>query len=75
MNGLQVVQSGGLGNVGTSWNVAKTGDYNGDGKSDIRWHDNSGNTAIWFMNGLQIGSTAGLGNMPTSWTIQGKNAD
>jgi hypothetical protein len=55
--------------------VAKTGDYNGDGKSDILWHDNSGNTAIWFMNGLQIGSTAGLGNMPTSWTIQGKNAD
>jgi serralysin len=46
---------GSLGNVGTSWNVAETGDYNGDGKSDILLRDNLGNTAIWFMNGLQIG--------------------
>ena len=75
LNGLSVLQAGGLGNVGTSWNVAETGDYNRDGKSDILWRDTSGNTAIWFMNGLTIGSPAGLGNIPTTWTVQGMNAD
>ncbi len=74
MNGCDLA-AGGLGNVGTSWNVVETGDYNGDGKSDILWRDTSGNTAIWFMNGLAIGSTAGLGNIPTTWTVQGVNAD
>ncbi len=72
---LNDVRSGGLGNVGTTWSVAQTGDYNGDGTSDILWRDTSGNTAIWFMNGLAIGSTAGLGNVPTTWTVQGTNAD
>ena len=67
MNGLAVSQSGGLGNIGTRWNVAQTGDYNSDGKSDILWRDTSGNSAIWFMNGLAIGSTTGLGNVPTTW--------
>jgi hypothetical protein len=47
MDGLQVLQTGGLGNVGGSWNVAEPGDYDGDGKSDILWRDTStGNTAI-----------------------------
>ena len=74
-NGGQVSSSAGLGTVPTGWTIADTGDFNGDGKSDILWRDTSGNTAIWFMNGLQIGSTAGLGNIPTTWTVQGVNAD
>jgi hypothetical protein len=73
MNGLQIQQAGGLGNVPITWLVAETGDFDGDGKS--LWRDGSGNTAIWFMNGLQIGSTAGLGNIPIVWTVQGVNAD
>ena len=35
---------------GTSF---QTGDYNGDGKSDILWEDNSSNLAVWYMNGAQ----------------------
>jgi hypothetical protein len=31
--------------------IVETGDFNGDGMSDILWRDTSGNTAIWFMNG------------------------
>jgi hypothetical protein len=70
MNGSQISQTGGLGNVPTNWVVAETGDFNGDGKGDILWRDNgSGNTAIWFMNGVQISLTAGLGNIPTTWAI------
>ncbi len=40
MNGLSILQAGGLGNMPTNWSVAGTGDFNGDGKGDI-----SGGTA------------------------------
>jgi hypothetical protein len=61
---------------GTSWrSIAQTGDYNGDGMSDLLWRDTSGNTAIWFMNGLTVGSTGALGNIPTVWTVQSVNAE
>ena len=46
-----------------------TGDFNGDGKSDIVWRDTSGNTAIWLMNGAAVLSAGGLGNVPTTWSI------
>jgi hypothetical protein len=41
MQGGTILQSGGLGNVGTSWKVAGIGDFNGDRKSDILWRDGS----------------------------------
>jgi FG-GAP repeat len=52
-----------------------TGDFNGDGKSDIAWRNTDGDVAIWLMNGLQILSATDLGNVPTAWTIQGSNVD
>jgi hypothetical protein len=75
MNGAQPVQTSGVGMAPNTWSVAETGDYNGDGKSDILWRDTSGNVATWFMNGLQITQSAGVGNVPIAWSIQGVNAD
>ena len=76
LNGLQVSQTGGLGTVPSNWIIAETGDFNGDGKSDILWRDNNtGAVAIWFMNGLQVSSSAGVGTVGLDWTIQGLNAD
>jgi FG-GAP repeat len=75
MNGATVASTGGLGNVPTVWSVAATGDYNGDGMSDLLWRDSSGNTAIWFMNGVTVATTAALGNIPTVWTVQATNAE
>jgi hypothetical protein len=50
------------------WTISDTGDFDGDGKSDILWHDSSGNV-------VQVTGAAGVGNVPTVWTIQGANAN
>ena len=39
-----------LGAVPDDWNIAGTGDFNGDGKSDILWRNDAGAVAIWLMN-------------------------
>ncbi len=75
MNGTTVLNpsTAGIGNVPTTWSIVGTGDFNGDGKSDVVWHDTSGNIAIWFMNGTTIlnPNTAGVGNVTTSFKIFG----
>jgi streptogramin lyase len=73
--GVMVLGTAGLGSIATAWSVAETGDFNGDGKSDILWRDSSGDAAIWFMNGTTVSSGVGLGTIATSWTIQGAGAD
>jgi hypothetical protein len=75
MNGAAVSSTGGLGNVPLAWSIVETGDYNGDGRSDLLWRDNLGNTSMWFMNGVAVSSTAGVGNIPTTWTVQSMNAE
>jgi len=59
----------------TTWTIAETGDFNGDGMSDILWTDGTGNVALWFMNASTITSTIGLGNVGTSWQVQSLNAE
>src|SRR5260370_359338 len=41
LNGFQILQAGGLGNVGGSWSVAGTADFNRDGNTHILWRDTS----------------------------------
>jgi hypothetical protein len=64
-----------VGNVPTVWSIVGTGDFNGDGKSDIVWRDSSGNVAIWFMVGEHVSQSAGVGKLSTVWSIQSANAD
>jgi hypothetical protein len=49
--------------------VVGTGDFNGDGKGDIAWRDDVGNTSIWPMNGATIAAAGGLGNVATIWSV------
>jgi hypothetical protein len=47
-------------------------DFNGDGKSDILWQNNStGARVIWFMNGTSLISTVNFATLGTSWNIVG----
>jgi len=72
-----VLQTGTVG-VLSGWTIAGTGDFNGDGMSDILWRDMSmggGTVAIWLLNGLQVLQTNTVGTLSLNWQIQGSNAD
>jgi hypothetical protein len=72
---VQVLSTTDLGVVPAGWNVALTGDFNGDGRSDILWRNSNGDTSIWFMNGASVSSTSGVGVVPASWTVQAAGAE
>ena len=53
-----------LPDVGPTWHVAAAADFNGDGKSDILWQNDSGLPAIWTMDGTNLTGGAVL---PECW--------
>jgi hypothetical protein len=75
LNGTPVQSTASLGAVPSTWSIVQTGDYDGNGTTDILWEDNGGNLAIWYMSGSTIASTAGLGNVGTTWQVQSANAE
>ena len=55
-----------------NWQVAGTGDFNGDGTGDILWRNTAnGELAIWFMSGGQVSSAVDVGRLSTDWTVVG----
>jgi hypothetical protein len=67
-----VVNGGALVFIGPSRRATDAHDFNGDGKSDIAWRDNSGNNAVWLMNGAQVVQNQPLGPVPNVWSIVGQ---
>jgi len=59
-----------LGAVPLNWTVVGTGDFNGDGVSDILWRDTAGDLAIWLMNSTgQEASGTTYPQIPTTWSV------
>jgi hypothetical protein len=58
-----------------NWRIAGSGDFNGDGRPDIVWHNKSdGAAAVWYMSGLKYLGHASF-SIPnvtdTAWKIAG----
>ena len=58
---------------GRAGTIKGTGDFNGDGKSDILWQNSDGTPAIWLMDGINFVSTSAAGsfNPGPSWQVKG----
>ena len=60
--------------VGTSWNVAGVGDFNGDGRDDILWRNTDGTMTNWLGTvggGYSDNGTNASTSVATSWHIAG----
>jgi hypothetical protein len=51
MNGTNRSGGGLVADPGPNWHAIGTGDFNGDGQSDILFQNTNGSVAIWEMNG------------------------
>ena len=71
MNNAQVISSNDLGNDGNAaWHIVRTGDYNGDGKSDILWQNDDGHLWQSQMDGAAVIGSNDLGNAGNpSWHV------
>ena len=50
--------------------VAKTADFDGDGKPDLQWQHPDGRAAIWLMNGLVPSATVQILNAGGGWSAK-----
>jgi hypothetical protein len=50
------------------WHFADTGDFNGDGKTDLLMlNDTTNGVAIWQMNGTQVTANPQVGTIAAGW--------
>jgi hypothetical protein len=57
-------------NQGSQWHAIGTGDFNGDGMSDILFQNNNGTPVVWIMNGTSVVSTSTYPNPGSSWVLK-----
>jgi serralysin len=69
MNGTTATAEPIIANPGPNWHVLSTGDFNGDGKSDILWQNTNGQAAIWEMSGTTPLAEPIIANPGPSWHI------
>jgi Ca2+-binding RTX toxin-like protein len=71
MNGFSVASEGSIGQVpiAAGWEVAGTGDNNGDGNGDILWRNTNGSVYSWQLNGLNKLAEGGIRQVSNDWQI------
>jgi hypothetical protein len=60
--------------VPTDWHVVGTGDFNGDGRSDVLWRHDSGAITDWLATpsgGFVANDATVLGQVPLEWKVAG----
>jgi hypothetical protein len=69
MSGNKLIGGGPVSpNPGLNWHAVGTGDFNGEGFSDILFQNTSGQASIWEMNGTQlIGGGAVSADPGSNW--------
>lgn len=63
MNGKTVFKALSLRNwpgASSGWQLLGTGDFNGDGSTDLAWENRKGQTAVWLMDGTNFVSASVL---------------
>lgn len=73
LHNAAIIHSITLGNPGPSWHVKGTGDFNGDGQSDILLQNDNGAPAIWEVNDGSIVGAATLSNPGPGWHAIGSD--
>jgi hypothetical protein len=61
-------------NVPANWHVAGTGDFNGDGLTDVLWRSDTGQVSDWLgqaNGGFVANDGNALASVPTNWQIAG----
>ena len=73
MDGTMRIGQGSPGTVGQIWQIAGTGDLDGDGHADILWRHQSasGQVFAWFIEGTNRVGQGPLGSVPHVWQIAG----
>ena len=65
MNGMTPWASAVPYTIPLAWGIKGVGDFDGDGKADIVWrNDTTGQVAFWLMNGMAISASGGGGLVP-----------
>src|SRR5260370_36345530 len=70
MDGTAGIGGGSAGAGGAGWSIVGTGDFNGDGKSDILWAKGT-STWIWEMDGTTQIAGGSAGAAGAGWSIAG----
>lgn len=71
MNGAALASSTLLPDAHRSWNVAGTGDFNGDGQIDILFQKADGSMVMWLVAGGAVTATASLPSPGKGWEVAG----
>ena len=69
MNGSSITSAPTIGNVGPSWIVVGSGDFDSDGNGDILWRNLNNDLGIWLMNGTTITSAPTVENTSAAWSV------